>query len=219
MITRFETRAQLEVQAKAAEAEGRASEAWLLRSRLQKGDFQEGDRVVVALLSDPKSDTLLVRAGKVLQFTGMADLPLVGVLRAELTDTLRQHLARYLVNSAVRTTPLFPLTVLGNIGTPGFYYVPADIVLRDVIMRAGGPREADLNRVVIRRAGETIWNSADVRVALADGLSLDRLHLRAGDEVYVPARKGKRFTLQNSLMVLSTTTTVFFLYSQIARRN
>jgi protein involved in polysaccharide export with SLBB domain len=217
-MSQYETRAQLEVEAKAAEKQGRTSEAWLLRSRLQKGDFQEGDRVVVGLLTDAKSDTLVVRAGKVLQIAGMADLSLAGVLRSELTETLRQHLARYLVNPNVRTMTLFPLTVLGNVGNPGFYYVSPDIVLRDVIMRAGGPKIADLDKLVIRRAGETIWGPADLRVALADGLSLDRLHLRAGDELFVPDKKGKRFTLQNALMVLSTTTTLYFLSSNFSRR-
>jgi hypothetical protein len=44
--------------------------------------------------------------------------------------------------------------------------------------------------MVIRRGGEVIWNAQDTRTALADGLSLDRLHLRAGDELYVDDMKG-----------------------------
>ena len=43
----LEDRAALETQAADAEAQHRTSEAWLLRSRLQKGDFQDGDRIVV----------------------------------------------------------------------------------------------------------------------------------------------------------------------------
>jgi hypothetical protein len=34
-----------------------------------------------------------------------------------------------------------------------------------------------------------IWDQQDTRAALADGMSLDRLHLRAGDEIEVPARR------------------------------
>jgi hypothetical protein len=57
-------------------------------------------------------------------------------------------------------------------------------------MKAGGPGgDADLNNVVIRRAGDTIWNAKDTRTAMTDGLSLERLHLRAGDELYVNAQK------------------------------
>jgi len=158
----FESRAQLDSAARAAESQGRNAEAFLLRSRLNKGDFQEGDRIVVALANSSKPDTLVVRAGRVLRFPGMNDLALGGVLRSELTESVRRHLARYLVDPDVRIQTLFAVTVVGNIGAPGFYYTSPDVVLRDVLMRAGGPRDADLNRVTIRRAGETIWQAADV---------------------------------------------------------
>jgi hypothetical protein len=39
--------------------------------------------------------------------------------------------------------------------------------------------------MTIRRNGDTIWGAKDTRTAMSDGLSLDRLHMRAGDEVYV----------------------------------
>src|SRR2546423_607947 len=45
----FETRAQLDSLANAAEKAHRTGEAWLLRTRLEKGDFQEGDRIWVAV--------------------------------------------------------------------------------------------------------------------------------------------------------------------------
>src|SRR6476620_1491044 len=63
----LEDRSSLEAQAANAEAQHRTSEAWLLRSRLQKGDFQDGDRIVVKLLGSVTfSDTITVRAGKML---------------------------------------------------------------------------------------------------------------------------------------------------------
>jgi hypothetical protein len=189
------SRTDLEAEVRTAETQHKTSEAWLLRARLQNGDFQEGDRIVVVLDANPRPDTMLVRAGKVLQFVGMSDLSLVGVLRSELTDTLRGHLSKYLRNPDVRATPLLPLAVLGSVVTPGYYYTAADVVLRDVIMRAGGPQpSADLSKAVIRRGGVVIWSSKDVRTALSDGLAIDQLHLRAGDEFYVPERRNISFT-------------------------
>src|SRR4051812_47861817 len=97
--TEFEGRAQLEAQAREAEAQHRTGEAWLLRNRLEKGDFQEGDRIVVILESTAaiqKSETLTVRSGKILQLRNMKELSLEGVLRSELTDRLQRHLAMYL---------------------------------------------------------------------------------------------------------------------------
>jgi len=216
-VQRYETRAELEAAARAADNQKHQSEAWLLRSRLQNGDFQEGDRIVITLETSAKPETLQVRAGKVLQFTGMADLSLDGVLRSELSDTLRHHLSRYLRNPAVRATPLLPLAVLGNVAAPGYYYTAADVVLRDVIMRAGGPRgDADLNRTIVRRAGEVIWGADDVRIALTDGLSPDRLHLKAGDEIYVPERR--RFPLTTVLTIASSSIALIFTITQMMRR-
>lgn len=213
----FETRAQLEAQLRAADSQQHASEAWLLRSRLERGDFQEGDRIVVILEgSTLVSDTLQVRTGKLLQFPRMGDVSLVGVLRSELTDTVRHHLARYLTNPVVRATPLLPLAVLGSVGQPGYYYTPADVVLRDVIMKAGGPLgTADLNKVLVRRGGEVIWNPEDIKVALTDGLSLDGLHLRAGDEIFVPERR--RFQLSNITTAISAAVALTLALVQITR--
>lgn len=213
----FDTRGQLEAQLRAADSQRRTSEAWLLRSRLERGDFQEGDRIVVVLDgSTMVSDTLQVRTGKLLQFPRMGDVSLAGVLRSELTDTVRHHLAKYLTSPVVRATPLLPIAVLGSVTQPGYYYTPADVVLRDVIMKAGGPLgTADLNKVVVRRGGEVIWNPDDIRVALSDGLSLDGLHLRAGDEVFVPERR--RFQMSNLTTIVSTAVAVALALLQITR--
>jgi hypothetical protein len=183
----LETRPMLEAQMREAEAQHRTAEAFLLRSRLQRGDFQDGDRIVVALLGAMNfNDTITVRAGRMLPLPKMDDLPLEGVLRSELTGKLSSHLARYLRDSSVRATPLLRVAVLGAVRSPGYYYTGADVLLSDVIMKAGGPAgNADVQNMTIRRNGDTIWGAKDTRTAMSDGLSLDRLHMRAGDEVYV----------------------------------
>ena len=213
----YESRASLEAEVRSAENANRMSEAWLLRSRLKTGDFQDGDRIVIVLESNPTAtDTMQVRAGKVLQFPHMSEVSLEGVLRSELTDTLRHHLSKYLTNPDVRATPLLPLAVLGNVRNPGFFYAPADYLLRDLIMRAGGPDpDGEVSKTVVRRAGRIIWNVKDVRVAFADGLSLDRLHLHAGDEIFVPERR--RLQLSTILTLLSATAAVSVAATQIHR--
>lgn len=194
----FESRAELEAQAAAAESQHRVGEAWLLRQRLQKGDFQDGDRIIIQVQGNVLAgkspvelpETLTVRAGKLLELPRMADLPLEGVLRSELQQRLTDHLSQYVREPSVRATPLIRIAVLGYVGRPGYIYTAADEPLSDVLMKAGGPgADADIAQVVIRRGGDVIWNSQDTHTALADGLSLDRLHLRAGDEIYVPTRR------------------------------
>jgi SLBB domain len=217
-LSGYETRAQLIASADAAEKEGRSSEARLLRARLKGGDFQEGDRIVVVLDTNSAiTDTLQVRAGKVLQMRGMPDFSVAGTLRSELNDSLRQHLSRYLKNPGVRATPLLPIAVMGEVRSPGYYYTPADVVLRDMLMRAGGPAgNADLARIEIKRSGETIWNAQMVRLAMSSGFSIDKLHLQAGDEILVPARRG-RFGITSVVTVISATTALVFALSQVAR--
>ena len=192
----FETRAQLEAEARTAKQENRTGEAWLLRSRLKRGDFQEGDRIVVMLLGTTTfNDTISVRAGKLLALPRMGDVALDGVLRSELAARLSTHLARFLRDSTVRATPLVRLAVLGQVQRPGFYYTSADVLLSDMLMKAGGPApSADLGKMTIRRGGETIWNAKDTRTAMSDGLSIERLHLRAGDEIYVAEQKRTNWT-------------------------
>ena len=199
--SQFETRASLEAEQKQAEAQHRTSEAWLLKNRLENGDFQEGDRIVLVVHSDPRlSDTLTVRAGKVIQLPQMSELPLQGVLRSELPKKMTDHLAEYLKDPSSRVTPLVRIGVLGDVQRPGYYYTSADVLLSDAIMRAGGPSaEADMSKVVIRRGPDVIWSAADTRTALTDGLSLDRLHLRAGDEIQVGEKS--HFSFMNALQI------------------
>ena len=206
----LETRAQLEAEARTAEQQHRTGEAWLLRTRLERGDFQEGDRVVVNLLGSlTLNDTILVRVGKMLPLPKMGEVPLEGVLRSELNARVSSYLAKYLRDSSVNVIPLVRLAVLGQVQRPGFYYTSADVLVSDMLMKAGGPAgDADLNNVVIRRAGDTIWNAKDTRTAMTDGLSLERLHLRAGDELYVGAQKHTNW-LAIGQIVLSAAALVF----------
>lgn len=220
----FETRAELEAAARTAEVQHRSSEAWLLRTRLQRGDFQEGDRILVSidvpglrlgdvptLRSGADNDTVIVRAGKLSQFSKLPNIPdlsLEGVLRSELVDTITMHLRKYLRDPSVRATPLVRLAVMGAVGRPGWYSTPTDVVLADVIMQAGGVNlESDVQNTVVRRAGEIIWSAADVRVALSDGLSLDRLHLRAGDEIYVAPKR--HWNVTNALQIVTALVGVY----------
>lgn len=211
----FESRAELEARAKVAEAQHRTAEAWLLKTRLEKGDFQEGDRIIIALPNGigsqgPSSDTLVVREGRILQLPRMSDFKLEGVLRSELNARLTEHVAKYVKEPTIRATPLLRVAVFGEIRNPGFFYGPADVLLSDVIMKAGGPTpNADWEKVVIKRGKDVIWTEQDVRTALIDGLSLDRLSLRAGDEVVIGRTRNvswmTAFQVLSSLFLIAAT--------------
>jgi len=213
----FETRKELEERVKLAEANHRTGEAWLLRQRLEKGDFQEGDRIILRLQvgTTLATDTLAIRAGRVVQLPRMDDLKLEGVLRSELNDRMLAHLSRYFREPIVKATPLLRIQLNGAVARPGYYYSSADVLLADAVMAAGGPTpDSDLNKVVIRRGTDVIWTESDTRTALSDGLSLDRLHLRAGDEVFIGrVRRTSWMTIaQVGISVAALAVTLFRIY-------
>ena len=148
----YESRSELETQAAAAEGAHRTSEAWLLRQRLTKGDFQDGDKIALSVLAS----TMVMPAA-----LGLPDIRhrprrsphRAGAHGRAVTGRnpslgahgqIRDHLAQFVKEPIVRTTPLVRVGVLGNVGRPGFFYSPADRPLSDVLMLAGGPgQDAD----------------------------------------------------------------------------
>lgn len=195
------SRADLESALREAERDGkRSAEAATLRARLQNGDFAAGDRVVVELRGDSAIyDTLTVRGGPSLRLPNIPDVPLKGVLRSELQDYLTKYLARYVRNPDVRTESLIRLSVLGQVGKPGFYDFNSDLLLTDAIMAAGGPTgTAAIERSTIRRGTAVVLAKERVRRAAQTGATLDRLGLRPGDEITV-GEKRRRVDTQTVL--------------------
>jgi len=185
------TRAQLESEAEALERQGKQAQAAAIRQRLKDGDFQAGDRIAIVVRGDSTlSDTAIVRAGRVIQLRNLPPIPLAGVLHSELPDYLTKQLSQYLKNPTVQVTPLVQIAVVGNVGHPGFFWVPADITLTDAIMLAGGPTQtSDLNGTKISRDNKDRLSDKQVQQAFASGATLDQLDLRAGDQIKVPEAK------------------------------
>jgi hypothetical protein len=174
----------------------RSFEASRIRERLRVGDFQPGDRLVIRVDGiEAMSDTFVVRAGPEIEIPSLPPLSLVGVLRSEAQERVAAHVAAYVRDPRVRIDVLLNVAVIGNVGRPGFYAMPADILLGDALMLAGGPTPvADMERIEIRRDGFKFWNRANLRIALTDGWTLDRLDVRSGDEIHIGERRRVSFT-------------------------
>jgi hypothetical protein len=213
----FETRAELEAAAQRAESGNRSGEAALIRSRLTRGDFQAGDRVLVTIEgAGGFTDTLMVESGPRLPVPQLGELPLDGVLRSELVPRLKAHVANYLKTATVRATPMVRLAVLGSVSRPGFYYTFADVPISDAVMAAGGPTgDADVARIEVTRGPAVIVSPATMRSAMADGSSIDALHLRAGDEVHVG--KKKQFNTGTAVSITSALIGVIAAFAAFRR--
>jgi polysaccharide export outer membrane protein len=215
--TNFETREELQALEKVAAANNRTQERFLIQYRLEHGDFRPGDRIILRVVrgSGGFTDTLVVRAGKLLQLPQVGDVSLDGVLRAELVPKLTAYLGKYIRDPAVDASQLVRVGILGSVGRPGFYYVRTDIPLTDVLMGAGGPTPAaDLDRVSVSREGDVIIDEKNTRTALSNGMSLDLLHMLAGDEVSV----GKQKQFPWGLVLPIATTVVSLAITYLIRR-
>ena len=171
------------------------SQGAALRARLREGDFRPGDRISLIVEGNVLvNDTLSVLAGPKITLTDIGDIPLGGVLRSELQNHMKTQLAKYIKDARVRVTPLVSVSVLGPVGRPGFYFMPPDIPLTDAVMRAGGPGStADLARSVIKRGTDELYDTRNTQTAFSEGLTLDQLSLRSGDQIVVGTQATKNW--------------------------
>lgn len=169
----------------------KSREAAMIRARLEEGDLQVGDQIEINVVGQPAfSDTFVVALGRILTLPGLPDIPLQGVLRSEAQEYLTKQLSRYIREPQVRVRTKIRLSVVGSVGRQGFYQIPADVRADDAIMAAGGPApDADLKKVFVRRGTTEIWTQDALLEAMRQGLTLDQLNLRAGDELVLDPRK------------------------------
>ncbi|MDR0787720.1 MAG: polysaccharide biosynthesis/export family protein [Gemmatimonadota bacterium] len=164
------------------------TDAELIRHRLDAGDFQTGDQIVLTVEGEPTlTAAFSVEAGPALQLPGIGSIPLAGVLRSELQDHLRQQLARYLRDPVITARSSIRILVSGQVTEAGYKLLPTNTVISDVLSYAGGATStADIPRIQIERGNEVIWDPAALQVAIVQGRTLDQMNLRAGDHLVVP---------------------------------
>jgi len=150
--------------------------------------FQPGDVVRLEVEGDTLfTGTFTVGPGPALALPVIGEIPLAGVRRVALEAHLQQQLGRYLRNPVIRAKALIRLSILGEVAKPGIYAVPTDLVLADAVMVAGGPtQEAKFAATRIERGSRRLLEGDGLQQALARGLTVDDLNLRAGDQIVVP---------------------------------
>jgi protein involved in polysaccharide export with SLBB domain len=176
------------------------------RVRLRTGDFQPGDRIIVVMRGDSTTvDTLVVQSDRTLVLQKLPPIPLDGVLRSDVQSYLGQQIRQYVKRDLLRATPLVPVGVLGEVVHPGYYRVPMESTLGDLLMAAGGPSpQADLTHLRVRRGQRTLVDEQTVRDAMMRGLSLGELGIDAGDEVVVKPVRQRNWMLITQLIGVTT---------------
>jgi polysaccharide export outer membrane protein len=111
------------------------------------------------------------------------------VLRSEIEPHLTTALARFIRDPVVNANGLMRLSVVGEVARPGFYTMPAQMLVGEALMAAGGPLPAsNLEEVRIERGATVLFEGAPLQDAIRVGLTLGQLNLQAGDQIVVPTR-------------------------------
>ena len=181
------TRAELEAIAAHPPKGMSSADRAAVQSRLANGDFAVGDKILIQVLGDTTySDTFTVRTGNALALPSLPPLSLQGVLRSESDSVIVEFLSKYLRNPEVRVTPLMRIGVLGGVMQPGYYDVPAQMLLSDVVMNAGGlGPTGDMKRTKINRGNAEVMDSKAVSLAITNGETLDLMNLQSGDNINI----------------------------------
>lgn len=211
LLTRWENAARSPAYTEALREQAQA-EADAIRARLQDGDFEVGDRVYVAVAEESTlADTFTVDTGPMVDLPGVGEISLAGVLRLELQSYMEEQLARYFREPTVRARALLPITVLGGVSRPGFYTLESTVTLTEVLNRAGLTAGGDPAQMEIRRGDVVLWAGRGLEQAMAEQWTLDRLNLRAGDQIIVPNQVnpgGRGQFLQTLTLVLGIPLTI-----------
>jgi protein involved in polysaccharide export with SLBB domain len=158
------------------------------RAQVPESDFQAGDPILLQVEGEQQfTGTFTVVPGPALVLPVVGEIPLAGVRRADIASYLAQRLGHYFKSTPIHARALVRLSILGEVEHPGFYAVPAEAVLPDAMMAAGGPtREAKFVGARIERDGAPLWAGERLQQAVARGMTIDQMRLHSGDQIFVP---------------------------------
>jgi len=192
-----------------------------LRFRLDRGDFQAGDRIRLQVDSEPQlSDTFPVGPNQEVVLPVIGVLSLHGVLRSELQAAMTRELGRFLRDPIVRATPLIRLSIIGEVNKPGFYLLPPTAVVSDAVTAASGPTQiARVEKMWVERGGRRFIEGQPLQQVIAEGRTLDDANIRPGDKFVVPSNKsGNLFeTVRTISIILSIPLTIYTLTKIFAK--
>jgi protein involved in polysaccharide export with SLBB domain len=113
-------------------------------------------------------------------------LSLRGVLRSEVDSTVRAFVSRFKRDPVVRARALLRIGITGEVSRAGYFAVPADMRLTDLLMVASGTtRDADLARMSISRGGRERIADRRLRDAMTRGWTIDDAGMQDGDVLRV----------------------------------
>ena len=158
-----------------------------------------------------------------IQPNGLLNLPLIGVIN---TNDKSFGEIKYLIESRydslykspyISVNALYRINILGEVTTPGFYYVPDSEKITAILALAGGTTAAaDLEDIKLIRNYKVV--NIDIETIIQKGSSATEIGLQSGDQVFVP----RRWWADNAAWVsilISATTLVLTVYAVFFSNN
>lgn len=122
---------------------------------------------------------------------GKLQLPFVGIINTggrEFPEIQSEIIGRYdslYRDPQLTVSALFRINILGEVRTPGLYYVTEEHTMTGLLALANGTTtDADIDDVYILREGQRI--ELDVEEIMSEGNTVADIGLISGDQVYVP---------------------------------
>lgn len=142
------------------------------------------------------SEKFIINAEGKIQYKFVGDIEIKGLTKTEVKEKITQVLSKFIINPDVEVTILDyrskVIYVIGEVGSPGKYYMKADeISLREAVVQAGLPTlSASMRRTQLIRpdkTGKPKIKTIDLYALLYEGkLNLDQI-MYPGDVLVVPA--------------------------------
>ena len=148
-----------------------------------------------------------------IQQDGNIQLPFIGIVKASNIDykdirkTIFTKYSELYKNPALTIQPLLRINILGEVRTPGYYYVTDIEKMSGILALAGGVTgsAATDDVYIIRDENEIELNSSEI---IAKGNTAADIGLQSGDRIYIPrsfwADAGQYGIILSGLAVLTT---------------
>jgi len=160
----------------------------ILLFSLLGGFFQPGDIVYVKIWRHPDlSDSFIVDIDTVVTFPLVGPIKVASLTPRQLQDSLNVLYSEYIKDPFITVTPMFKISILGEVRRPGVYAVSITDRIFDAIARAGGTTSrANLKKAKIKRGGRTI--KINLKKAIESGQRVTDVGLKSGDVIYIPKK-------------------------------
>lgn len=126
-----------------------------------------------------------------IQDNGRIHLPYIGMVNtqtlefAEIQSTVIEEYSKIYKNPEITIQPLMRVDIIGEVGTPGVYYLTGFETITDLISLAGGETsDSNIDNIIIVRNDSQL--DVDLETFLSGENSLNDIGLESGDKVYIP---------------------------------